>query len=593
MRHCPGFSLLKAKRKQNTPKPGKPPLTLRVAIAQINTTVGDFRANAAKVRSSLKDARRMEADIVLFPELTLTGYPPEDLLLKSAFIEKNLDTLDRLTPHTQGLIALIGFAEPADGALYNAAAVLADGCNLGSYRKMRLPNYGVFDEKRYFREGDSPARLFYRGRHIGLSVCEDIWDSEGPSRSLHREGPLDLLLNISSSPYHKGKWKDRELMIRTRASELGAPVVYANLVGGQDELVFDGHSLVVLPDGTVLARGGGFVEDMIYADVPLPKKPAGKKPAPKAGPRVKTFRIAAPKTPKAKKPLPARAFSLPGEMEEVYQALVLGTRDYMQKNGFEKGVIGLSGGVDSALTAKIGCDAIGPENIVGVLMPSPYSSLGSIEDSLELANRLGIRTLTLPIEEAMHAYDHILAGAFEGTAPGVAEENLQARIRGNLLMALSNKMGWLVLTTGNKSEYSVGYCTLYGDMAGGFAVLKDVPKTWVYDLCRFLNERAGKEVIPENVLTKEPSAELRPDQKDSDSLPPYPLLDRVLSRYVEADHGLGQLRGLGLPAAEVRHIVQRVDANEYKRRQSPPGIKITPKSFGRDRRLPITNHFKG
>jgi NAD+ synthase (glutamine-hydrolysing) len=587
------FLLVQPERKRKTRTFGGEPPTLRVALAQVNTVVGDFQANARKVRDALKDARRMAADIVLFPELTLTGYPPEDLLLKPAFIQKNLDTLKRLTRHSQGLIAIVGFAEPAGSALYNAAALLADGRHVGSYRKMRLPNYGVFDEKRYFREGERPARFTFQGRRIGLTICEDIWDEGGPGRGLCEAGGLDLLLNISSSPYHKGKWKDREAMIANRARAYRAPVVYANLVGGQDELVFDGHSLVVLPDGSVLARGGGFVEEMIYADVPLAEKRAANKAARGGAGPVKTFRVAALGAARRKKPLAKHPFSPLGELEEVYQALVLGTRDYLQKNGFENGVIGLSGGVDSALTAKIGCDAIGPENIVGVLMPSPYSSRGSVEDSLALATRLGIRTLTLPIEEAMHAYEKILAGAFKGMPPGVAEENLQARIRGNLLMALSNKMGWLVLTTGNKSEYSVGYCTLYGDMAGGFAVLKDVPKTWVYDLCRFINRQAGEAVIPENVLTKEPSAELRPNQKDSDSLPPYPLLDRVLSRYIEGDHGLGQLRGLGLPAAEVRRIALRVDANEYKRRQSPPGVKITPKSFGRDRRLPITNHFKG
>jgi len=563
--------------------------TLRVALAQINVTVGDFKANAKKVRARLAEARRMGAEIVLFPELTLTGYPPEDLLLKPAFIRKNLDTLEKLIPHTRGLVAVIGFAEPAGGALYNAAAVLADGRRVGSYRKMHLPNYGVFDEKRYFREGDCAARIAYRGRHIGLTICEDIWDEGCRDRC----GSVDLLLNISSSPYHKGKWKNRETMIATRAREHRAPVAYVNLVGGQDELVFDGHSLVVRADGAVLAQGTGFVEEMLYADVPLLAAPSEKRSAAKGAPAVKTFRVAPLSTAAKKKPLSVASFTPLGEMEEVYQALVLGTRDYMQKNGFKQGVIGLSGGVDSALTAKVAVDAIGRENIRGVLMPSPYSSLGSVEDSLMLAAGLGIETLTLPIEEAMRAYDKILGDAFQGARPGVTEENLQARIRGNLLMALSNKFGWLVLTTGNKSEYSVGYCTLYGDMAGGFAVLKDVPKTWVYEICRFLNRQAGESVIPLSVLTKEPSAELRPNQKDSDSLPPYPLLDRVLAGYIEADRGPGELSRLGLPPSEVRLVVERVDSSEYKRRQSPPGVKITPKSFGRDRRLPITNHFKG
>ena len=591
-----GARKLKAKKTSRRKKNIKsvPLIGLRVAVAQINAIVGDFAYNVDKVKTWIRQARKLEADVVLFPELTLTGYPPEDLLHKEDFVQKNLAALKKVIPHTKGITAIVGYVEPARGKLYNSAALISDGKLLGSYQKSCLPNYGVFDERRYFHDGNTPVRFTQKGVTLGVTVCEDLWFADGPGKELCLEGNVDVLLNISSSPYHKGKGLDREEMIRSRARQYKAFIVYANLVGGQDELVFDGQSLVIDPKGQLIAHGNSFVEEMIVADLSV-QPHSGKQTKKKLPPgTMKTYRVALKeKKGHIKKPLPDREFRRLEEMEEVYEALVLGTRDYLTKNGFKKVVIGLSGGVDSAMTAVVAKDALGAENVVGVLMPSPHSSEGSVDDSLELAANLGIETLTLPIRDAMEAYDGILSEVFQGTPADIAEENIQARIRGNLLMALSNKFGWLVLTTGNKSEFSVGYCTLYGDMAGGFAVLKDVPKIWVYELGRWVNHRERKSIIPENILTKEPSAELRPDQKDTDSLPPYPLLDDVLARYIEEDRSIKELLGRGLPADEVRRIVRMVDANEYKRRQGPPGVKITPKAFGRDRRLPITNHFKG
>jgi len=568
-----------------------------VAVAQINVIVGDFRANADKIKAWIKKARKGEADVVLFPELALTGYPPEDLLHKEGFVQKNLATLQKIIPHTKGVTIIVGYVEPVRGRLYNSAALISDGRLLGSYRKTCLPNYGVFDEKRYFHAGDGVVRFTQKGVTLGVTVCEDLWFADGPGKRLCREGDVDVLLNISSSPYHKGKGRDREKMIRSRARQYKSFIVYANLVGGQDELVFDGQSLAIDPKGEPLAHGNSFVEEMVVVDLSVQPKSRMKKGDKSKPTGIKTYRAALrdafkEKPGHMKKPLPKRKFRQREEMEEVYQALVLGTRDYITKNGFKKVAIGLSGGVDSALTAVIAKDALGAENVVGVLMSSPYTSKESVDDSLALAANLNIETLTLRIETAMEAYGRILADVFQGMPADSTEENIQARIRGNLLMALSNKFGWLVLTTGNKSEISVGYCTLYGDMAGGFAVLKDVPKTWVYELGRWVNRRDKKIVVPKNILTREPTAELRPGQKDTDSLPPYPLLDKVLADYIEEDRSFKELLGLGLPASEVRRIVGMVDRNEYKRRQGPPGIKITPKAFGKDRRLPITNHFK-
>lgn len=582
----------RAKKKAVTPRSSSK-VELRVALAQMNSVVGDFQHNASRIKDCLEEAALSGADLVLFPELALTGYPPEDLLLKRDFVAGNEKALQRLAKDVKGIVAVIGYVERVKADLYNSAALIAGGKVLGTYRKMILPNYGVFDEKRYFSEGREPVRFVLKGATMGLTICEDIWQEEGPGKQLCGAGQADVLLNISSSPYYKGKGKAREEMIRKRARQYKAHVLYANLVGGQDELVFDGHSLIAAPDGTFIQRGNSFVEEMIYADLKIHPRPAKGKSRKAAGSPIKTRRVPVPVSWADPKPaLAVRRVKKLGATEEVYHALVLGTRDYMRKNGFTKAVIALSGGIDSALTAAIATAAIGGENVVGVTMPSPYSSRGSIDDSKALARNLGIRIISLPIREAMQAYDKILKKPFEGLPLDITEENMQARIRGTLMMALSNKMGWLVLTTGNKSEVSVGYCTLYGDMAGGFAVIKDVPKIWVYQLSRWINKDAGRELIPTATITKEPSAELRPDQKDTDSLPPYSLLDKVLARYIEEDRGIEELKGMGLSMKEVKRIVKMVDASEYKRRQGPPGIKITPKAFGKDRRLPITNRYE-
>ena len=561
-------------------------VSLRLALAQVNGLVGGFKANAEKVKSTCAQARKMGADVVLFPELVLTGYPPEDLLFKKSFIENCRETLKKLAPFTRGLTAVIGFAEQKGKHLYNSSALMCDGKHIATYRKMLLPNYGVFDEKRYFTEGEEPIRFSLKGAQIGLTICEDIWEESGPGKTLCQKGGVDLLLNISSSPYHKGK--ARRQMIIKRAKSYKCPIAYANLVGGQDELVFDGQSLIVDAKGRIIVQGNSFEEEIIFTDVTLPIKTRTKKAAPKA---IRSYRAPASLSKvKIKKTLPTHTYREKSQEEEVYSALVLGTRDYICKNGFSKVVLGLSGGIDSSLTAAIAVDALGPGNVVGVLMPSPHSSKGSVDDALALAKNLNIKTFTFHIVSAMKAYEYILKEMFWSTDPGLAEENLQARIRGNLLMALSNKFGWMVLTTGNKSEISMGYCTLYGDMAGGFAVIKDVPKTLVYKLSHWLNRE--REIIPQNVLTKEPSAELRPDQRDTDSLPPYDLLDPVLSRYIEEDLSIEEIKVSGLSKSEIKRIARLVDLNEYKRRQGPPGVKITPKAFGKDRRLPITYRFK-
>ena len=557
-----------------------PEIPLRLALAQVNSLVGGFKANAERVKSTCAQARKMGADVVLFPELMLTGYPPEDLLFKKSFIKDCRETLKTLAPFTRGLTAVIGFAEQKGKHLYNSAALMCDGKHIATYRKMLLPNYGVFDEKRYFNAGEEPVRFSLKGAQIGLTICEDIWQESGPGKTLCQKGGVDLLLNISSSPYHKGKAR-REMIIK-RAKYYKCPIAYVNLVGGQDELVFDGQSLIVDAKGKIIAQGNSFEEEIIFANITLPAK-VNK---PKAS-GIKSYKAPASLS-KVKKvaPLPPCAYMEKSEEEEVYSALVLGTRDYIKKNGFSKVVLGLSGGIDSSLTAAIAVDALGPDQVVGVLMPSPHSSKGSVDDALALAKNLNIKTFTFHILAAMKANEYILKEKFWSTEPGLAEENLQARIRGNLLMALSNKFGWMVLTTGNKSETSMGYCTLYGDMAGGFAVIKDVPKILVYKLARWLNRE--QEIIPQNVLTKEPSAELRPGQRDTDSLPPYDLLDPVLLRYIEEDCSIEEIKVSGLSKSEIQRIARLVDLNEYKRRQGPPGVKITPKAFGKDRRLPIT-----
>ena len=584
--HLKNKSKMPASKKSAKSMPKSSGTTLRIALAQMNSIVGNFNFNTNKIKIHLKQARKIGADVILFPELAITGYPPEDLLLKDSFLKQSHKALEKILSHTQGLTAIVGFAEKRRNAIYNSAALLCGGNHVGTCRKMLLPNYGVFDEKRYFKEGNTPVRFALKGATLGITICEDIWEESGPGKALCSKGGVDLLLNISSSPFHKGKGKTRKKIIQQRARSYRSYIAYVNLVGGQDELVFDGQSMMVAPDGKIITQGNSFAEELIFSDIPIIPKPK-KNPSSK----INSYRAPAGLSKQKKYPtLPSHVLRDKTEVEEIYSALVLGTRDYISKNGFSKVVLGLSGGIDSALTAVIAAQALGSENVVGVLMPSPYSSEGSVQDSLDLAKNINISTITLPIEKAMKAYDHILAKPFKGTDSGLAEENLQARIRGNLLMALSNKMGWMVLATGNKSEFSVGYCTLYGDMAGGFAVIKDVPKVWVYKISRWLNEE--KEIIPKSIITKAPSAELRSNQLDTDSLPAYDLLDQVLLKYIEEDKSVEEIKVPGLSKTNIKRVAKLVDTNEYKRRQGPPGVKITPKAFGKDRRLPITTGLR-
>lgn len=570
-------------------------VSLRIAVAQMNSAVGDFSGNLRKMRSFLVQAKKQRADWILFPEMAVTGYPPEDLLYKQKFISENESVMNRLIPHSKGIGAVVGYVKKSGRNLYNSAAILADGKLKAHAHKMCLPNYGVFDEKRYFSEGRRPLLIQYKGISIGITLCEDIWEIQGPGKILSQEGNAHIIFNISSSPYRKGKVEERRKMLRQRAKLYSTSIVYANLVGGQDELVFDGNSQIVSQKGKILAEGPLFEEQLICADIEIAPGSKKKKPKKEKKHSIKSCRIATPACYQkaVKPPLKEHSKYVLDPWEEIYKALALGTKDYLSKNKFSQAVIGLSGGIDSALTAAIAVDALGAENVTGVMMPSPWSSDHSLSDSKNLAENLQINLHCLKIEKAMKAYGQILKNLFKGTESGLAEENLQARIRGNLLMALSNKMGWLVLSTGNKSEISVGYCTLYGDMAGGFAPLKDVPKTWVYELSRWRNKREGRTVIPENIISKEPSAELKPGQFDSDSLPPYDLLDKGLALYIENDGGIESLKKAGLSAEEAESISRRVDQNEYKRRQGPPGVKITARAFGKDRRLPISNGFQG
>ena len=576
---------------------------LRIALAQINPTVGDLTGNERKILSYLNRARDLGADLVAFPELALTGYPPEDLLLKPSFVEANGACLERIARATAGITAIVGFVDRADD-LYNAAAVLHAGEVAAVYHKAYLPNYAVFDEDRYFRAGERPLVCSVGDVLLGVNICEDIWYPAGPAKEQALNG-AQLVVNISSSPYHAGKGAARERMLATRAADNVVYVAFCNLVGGQDELVFDGGSVIFDGQGELVARGKQFAEDLVVADLDLAAvfrqqlhDPRRRKERARQAAAVTVERVTLEPTVRqgtgpdmARVPLElAPVTTRLDHVAEVYQALVLGTGDYVLKNGFREVVIGLSGGIDSALTAAIAVDALGFGNVAGVFMPSRYSSVESREDAEQLAANLGIRFLTLPIDELLQAYLEALAGPFAGRKPDVTEENLQARIRGNLLMALSNKFGWLVLTTGNKSEMSVGYATLYGDMAGGFAVLKDVPKMLVYELAAHANKR--RPIIPQRVFDKAPTAELRPNQKDEDSLPPYRVLDPILHAYVEEDRGLEEIAALGFEAELVAEVLRMVDRAEYKRRQAPPGVRITERAFGKDRRLPITNAYR-
>ncbi len=557
--------------------------TIRIALAQINCTVGDLGGNCKKILEYAEKAEKYDADIVSFPELAVTGYPPEDLLLKHKFVEDNVAALQKLSRSIGNILAVVGFVDKRRAGVYNSAAVITSGKIKGIYHKMRLPNYAVFDEKRYFKSGKNPV-VFLMGQHpLGVNICEDIWLPGGPTAAQAKYGAR-LICNINASPYHAGKIKIREEVIQAQAKNNNVIMSYTNLVGGQDELVFDGQSMVVDKDGTVLARAEAFKEDLLIVDVkvPLDEKVRSTK---------RLIRIADTALRQEREPVENRIVPPLGEAEEVYQALLLGLHDYVRKNGFSKVVLGLSGGIDSALVAVLAADALGKENVVCVFMPSRFSSEASRIDARELCENLDVRFLEISIEHIYQAYLETLSSAFSGLQPDITEENLQARIRGNIIMALSNKFGWLVLTTGNKSEMSVGYATLYGDMAGGFAVIKDVPKILVYSLCRFRNSL--NRVIPERILIKAPTAELKPDQKDTDTLPPYETLDPILKAYVEEDEDPATIIGTGYDKETVNRVIRMVDLSEYKRRQSPPGIRITPKAFGKDRRVPITNKYKG
>jgi len=572
------------------------PLHLRLALAQLDVTVGDLEGNEARIREAAARAREAGARLVLFPELALTGYPPEDLLLKEHLLRDARAAVERLASDTRGIVVLVGFPERTEDA-YNALAVLADGRVRAIYRKVYLPNYGVFDEQRYFQSGEGGAMIELSGTKVGLTICEDMWEP-GPPASDEALAGATLLVNISASPYHAGKGAERERMLVQRARDNIAAVAFCNLVGGQDELVFDGHSLVIDHEGTVVARSPQFEEDLLIADVDLRGPRSLRLRDARQRPAVRRAAVHVPVLAELEVDPPAETVSPGGTVAplldrhaEVYAALVLGLRDYVDKNGFDRVVLGLSGGIDSALTVCVAVDALGAERVSAAIMPSPYSTSETQDDARSLAAGLGVEVIELDIGPAMRAYEETLADAFEGREPDVTEENLQARARGNLLMALSNKFGWLVLTTGNKSELSVGYATLYGDMAGGFAVVKDCPKTLVYELARHRNATAGHDLVPASILDRAPSAELRADQRDEDSLPPYERLDPILEGYVEEDLDRDALIAHGHDADDVDSVIALVDLAEYKRRQAPPGVRISTRAFGRDRRMPITNRY--
>ncbi len=563
--------------------------TLRVGLAQINTTVGDLDGNAAKVLEYMDRARELGVDIVSFPELTVTGYPPEDMLLRPSFVKDSREALEAVVKGCRGITAVVGFVDSDGDGIYNAAALVHDGRLADVYRKQRLPNYGVFDEMRYFRPGEGFPVYTVAGVDVGVNVCEDIWYPGDPTCTQALAG-AQVVVNINGSPFHAGKRAFRQEMLATRARDYDVFVCYTNQVGGQDELVFDGGSMVLSPDGGLVAQAAMFEEELLVCDLDLPARRRGRGAR---GAAVRRVALSDGPFVSEKPALERRLAPLLVGEAEVYAALVTGSRDYVRKTGFQKAVIALSGGIDSSLVAAVAVDAIGRENVVGVSMPSRYSSEGSIKDARELVERLGMELMIIPIEPGHAAYLEMLDRAFAGTEPGVAEENIQSRIRGNVVMALSNKFGWLVLTTGNKSEFATGYATLYGDMAGGFAVIKDVPKTLVYRLGRHRNTWEDGPVVSERVIEKPPSAELKPGQLDQDTLPSYEELDPILEAYVEDDKNAEEIVGMGFDRDLVVGVIRMVNRNEYKRRQAPPGVKITPRAFGRDRRLPIANRYEG
>jgi len=537
---------------------------IKIAIAQINTTVGDLEGNSNKILSCVKEAGSRAVNLIVFPELSITGYPPEDLLLKPHFIKENLMCLDKISGEIGDIVAVIGFVDEKKGNIYNSAAVVQNKKVIHTYHKMHLPNYGVFDEKRYFKPGTEKALVKTNGFCFALNICEDIWAEGGGRRAEEKIFKrADFLINISASPYHIDKIKERRRIIGAKAKRFKLPIVYCNLIGGQDELVFDGRSAVFGKDGSVIIEAKAFDEDLLIFDLPLGKAQ-----------KIKYQRG---------KPVSKR--------EEIYSALTLGVKDYARKNNFSKVTLGLSGGIDSALVACIAVDALGRGNVLGISMPSRYSSNETQLDAEIIAKNLGIKFLKIPIDNIFKSYLDTLSLHFKGAKPDIAEENIQARIRGNVLMAFSNKFGYLVLNTGNKSEASAGYCTLYGDMAGGFSVIKDAPKKLVYELAEYRNKREGKDIIPKSVFKRAPSAELRPNQKDQDTLPPYDFLDRVIDLYVERNQGLAEIVKQIGRGDIVKKVLRMIDSSEYKRRQAPPGVKITPMAFGKDRRMPITNKF--
>jgi NAD+ synthase (glutamine-hydrolysing) len=575
--------------------------TLRVGLAQINTTIGDFEGNVRKICDWTARAKDAGVDLVSFPELTITGYPPEDLLLRPRFIADNLAALDSILPAMTGITAVVGYVALDAGDIYNAAAVIHDGRIIDSYRKEHLPNYGVFDELRYFRSDQACPVYEFGDIGVGVNICEDIWYAGDPTRS-QALGGAQVIVNINGSPFHAGKRRYREEMLAGRARDYGVLICYTNQVGGQDELVFDGGSMVIGPDGKLVARAKMFEEDLLVYDIHeemllsnrlhdprLRSEQLGEEDARE----VKRF-VVTNELPKHPEPTLGRIEPELSHEAEVYQALVLGTKDYLAKTGFSKALIALSGGIDSSIVAAIAVDALGAENVLGVGMPSRYSSEGSIADAKTLAENLGIRFMVVPIEPAHAAFLDMLEPVFvelAGAGTDIAEQNIQSRIRGNVIMALSNDLGWIVLTTGNKSEFATGYATLYGDMSGGYAVIKDVPKTLVYAISRYRNTISP--VIPERVLEKPPSAELKPGQLDQDTLPPYDVLDPIIELYVEQDRSVSEIVEAGYQSEIVARVVQMINRNEYKRRQAPPGVKITPKAFGRDRRLPIAHKYGG
>jgi NAD+ synthase (glutamine-hydrolysing) len=541
---------------------------MRVALGQFNAVVGDLAGNADRMREIYTRAVQSDVDLLVFPELAVCGYPPEDLLYKKHFLQDCSSILEKLAANCPERTIIVGFAENHLGNNYNSAAVLHGGSIKKIYRKAHLPNYGVFDERRYFKPGSRPLIIDIGGLSVAVTICADIWELDWLINSLNKRKQVQMILNISASPFHVGKIKKRQEVVSECAEQFNSAVAYCNLVGGQDELVFDGRSMFADSSGKIKAKAKAFEEDLLIADITAATEGVVKV-----------------------KPLQSAASQPANRPDEIYQALVLGTKDYTLKNGFKRVLLGLSGGIDSSVAAAIAVAALGAENVIGLTMPSKFNSLETIGDAQKLAENLGIEFLTIPIEPILGQFDKALQAVQGWQSGGIAYENLQARIRGSILMSLSNQFGSLVLTTGNKSETAVGYATLYGDTAGGFAVIKDVPKTMVYKLAQHINKISGKQIIPDDVITRPPSAELKPDQKDSDSLPDYDLLDKILKGYVEEDKSAKQLIESGLSRDEVLRVIRMVDCNEYKRRQSPPGVKITPKAFGKDRRLPITNHY--